>query len=239
MAGLLAVALAGSAQAATMFAVQNSTGTQDMAAISDAGDIAAQGTITAAKIGVNVATPDSGLAVAETTTNAVRGIISSQHNDGIQAAYILFRKSRGTSTAVAPGAFAAMVKTGDYTGSLDASGWDGYNYLNGAGAAFLVDGPVVQGDPTITPQGLATYPGRVPTAFVVLTGNKTGSLAASGRGERFRVASDGRLRISNQPAAPVSGTTACTAGDLILDAANASLYLCTAAPNTWKKATFN
>lgn len=41
MASILAVALAGSAQAATMFAVQDSTGTQDMATISDTGDVAA------------------------------------------------------------------------------------------------------------------------------------------------------------------------------------------------------
>lgn len=40
MAGFLAMALAGSAQAATMFAVQNAGGTADMATISDAGDIA-------------------------------------------------------------------------------------------------------------------------------------------------------------------------------------------------------
>jgi hypothetical protein len=39
MAGILALALAGSAQAATMFAVQNAGGTQDMAAISDTGDM--------------------------------------------------------------------------------------------------------------------------------------------------------------------------------------------------------
>ncbi len=43
MAGLMAVALAGSAQAATMFAVQNAGGTSDMAAIADTGDITSQG----------------------------------------------------------------------------------------------------------------------------------------------------------------------------------------------------
>lgn len=44
MAGLLAVSLAGSAQAATMFAVQNSGGV-DQAAITDTGDITANGTL--------------------------------------------------------------------------------------------------------------------------------------------------------------------------------------------------
>jgi len=43
MVGFMAVALAGSAQAATMFAVQNSGGTADMTAISDAGDITTAG----------------------------------------------------------------------------------------------------------------------------------------------------------------------------------------------------
>lgn len=42
-AGFMAMALAGSAQAATMFAVQNASGTQDMATISDTGDIAGAG----------------------------------------------------------------------------------------------------------------------------------------------------------------------------------------------------
>lgn len=45
MAGILAVTLAGSAQAATMFAVQDSTGTIDKAAISDAGDLTMAGKI--------------------------------------------------------------------------------------------------------------------------------------------------------------------------------------------------
>ena len=62
---------------------------------------------------------------------------------------------------------------------------------------------------------------------------------ATARAERLRIAGDGRLRLSNQPAAPVSGSTACTAGDMILDAANGFLYLCTVTGNTWKKAKFN
>jgi hypothetical protein len=48
MAGLLAVALSGSAYAAgnTMFAVQDATGTTDLAIITDVGDINANGTVT-------------------------------------------------------------------------------------------------------------------------------------------------------------------------------------------------
>lgn len=59
------------------------------------------------------------------------------------------------------------------------------------------------------------------------------------RNEKLRINGDGSIRLSNQPAAPVSGTTACTVGDMILDAPNGFLYLCTVTGNTWKKATFN
>jgi hypothetical protein len=59
------------------------------------------------------------------------------------------------------------------------------------------------------------------------------------RNEKLRINGDGSIRLSNQPAPPVSGTTACTAGDMILDAPGGFLYLCTVTGNTWKKATFN
>lgn len=54
--------------------------------------------------------------------------------------------------------------------------------------------------------------------------------------ERLRISSDGRLRLSNQPAAPANNAT-CAVGDLILDAAGGYLYLCTAT-NTWKRTSF-
>jgi len=59
------------------------------------------------------------------------------------------------------------------------------------------------------------------------------------RNEKLRINGDGSIRLSNQPAAPVSGTTPCTVGDMILDAPGGFLYLCTVTGNTWKKATFN
>lgn len=56
------------------------------------------------------------------------------------------------------------------------------------------------------------------------------------RTEHMRLTGDGRLRLTNQPAAPANNA-ACTAGDLILDAAGGYLYLCTAT-NSWKRAAF-
>lgn len=55
--------------------------------------------------------------------------------------------------------------------------------------------------------------------------------------EKLRIAGDGRLRLSNQPSAPANNA-ACTTGELILDAANGYLYLCTAT-NTWKRTVFS
>jgi len=232
LAAAAVTALAAPAMAADKLIVKNAAGTADVFKVGDTG------IVNAGKIGLGVTTPEVSLHAAETTTSASRGLLTAQHNDGAQASYVLFRKSRGTNPNLVPQTLnaGAMVLTNDFIASLDAQGWDGYNYVNSAGAAFQVDGTVVQGDPVITPTGLATYPGRVPMAFVVLTGNKTGTLAANGRGERFRITSDGRMRLSNQPAAPANNAT-CTVGDMILDAPNGFLYLCTAT-NSWKRTSF-
>ncbi len=223
-------ALAAPAMAADKLIVKNAGGTADVFKVDDTG------VGIATKMGFGVTNPEVTVHAAETQTGA-RGFLSAQHNDGAHAPYMLFRKSRGTNPNLVANTFnaAGKVQLGDYTGSLDAQGWDGYNYLNAAGAAFVVDATPTEGAVAAN-TALGTYPGRIPTAYVVLTGNKTGNLAAFGRAERFRVASDGRLRLSNQPAAPANNAT-CTAGDLILDATNGHLYLCTSA-NSWKRASF-
>jgi len=258
LAAAAMVALAAPAMAANdKLIVKNSGGVGTAFKVDDAGTVTVRnaadtadvftikntGVAAGAKLGFNVANPEVTVHAAETQTGA-RGFLTAQHNDGAHAAYMLFRKSRGTNTNLVPNTFdnAAKVILGDFPGSLDAQAWDGYNYLGSAGAAFMVDGTPVQGAvSTGYASGLndAAYPGRIPMAYVVYTGQKGGPLATNGRGERFRIASDGRMRLSNQPAAPVSGTTACTVGDMILDAPNGFLYLCTVTGNTWKKATFN
>lgn len=73
----------------------------------------------------------------------------------------------------------------------------------------------------------------IPTYFAF----ETAPVGSATRFERLRIASDGRIRLSNQPAAPANNSP-CTIGDLILDAANGYLYLCTGT-NSWKRATFS
>ncbi len=65
---------------------------------------------------------------------------------------------------------------------------------------------------------------------------QTTASGSTTRTEHLRLTGDGRLRLTNQPAAPANNAT-CTAGDLILDAAGGYLYLCTAT-NSWKRAAF-
>lgn len=57
--------------------------------------------------------------------------------------------------------------------------------------------------------------------------------------EKMRLTSDGRLRLTNQPAAPTSGVTACTVGDMILEASGRRLWLCYSTPNSWASISFS
>ncbi len=210
IAAVLAVSalMAGSAFGAEKLAVKDTLGSTTVFAVDELG------TATAKKIGVGTTNPISAIHAMETSsTDAFRGILSAQHSTGPQAAQIQFRKSYGTESVP------LAVANGAYIGAFDTQAYDGSAYLNPAAFGFAVDNTVSTGS--------------VPTAFTVFTGYKIGN---PGRAERFRVASDGRLRLSNQPAAPAM-TSACTAGDLILDAPGAALYLCTAS-GAWRKATF-
>lgn len=128
---------------------------------------------------------------------------------------MIFASSRGSK------AVPADLVPGDRIGYLVFGGFAGGTQRNTGAINGMVDAG------TVSSTSLPTYLQFMTTA--------NGSTA---RAERLRIAGDGRIRLSNQPAAPVSGTTACTAGDMILDAANSKLYLCTAAPNTWKSLTF-
>jgi len=234
LAAAAMTALAAPAMAADKLVVKGTDGTTTVFKVDDGGVAAG------VKIGFNVANPEVTVHSAETQTGA-RGFLTAQHNNGAHAAFMLFRKSRGTNTNLVPNTYdaAAKVILGDFPGSLDAQAWDGYNYLGSAGAAFTVDVAPTEGAVSTGYAGGVNdvnYPGRVPMAYVVYTGKKGGSLATNGRGERFRIASDGRLRLSNQPTAPANNAT-CTVGDIILDAPNAFLYLCTAT-NSWKRTSF-
>jgi hypothetical protein len=97
MASILAVALAGSAQAATMFAVQNAAGTQDMAAITDTGDITAVGKFSSGLNNVPVGSIGTAIAGAAGTLHvATLGGVQAD------ASLIAQHTSTSTSSAFAP-----------------------------------------------------------------------------------------------------------------------------------------
>lgn len=114
--------------------------------------------------------------------------------------------------------------------SLIGFGWNGTAYggtdpAQNSGAALI--GMYAAETHTTTAKG----------AYIAF---QTSKKQTATRNEKMRINDDGSIRLSNQPAAPVSGTTVCVAGDMILDAANGFLYLCTnATGSVWKKATFN
>jgi len=145
------------------------------------------------------------------TTNLVTSI--SVYKD--QARYA-FRRANGTPSAP------AALASGDTIGNLNFRGYNGSDWNPGASA-----GIVVQAEEAFTP---TTGAGRM-MFFTQASG-----VTPTGGNEKFRIAGDGRLRISNQPAAPANNAT-CVKGDLILDATNGFLYLCTAT-NSWKRAAF-
>jgi hypothetical protein len=126
---------------------------------------------------------------------------------------MLFRYNKGTKAAP------AAVAVGDRLGFLVFGGYSGSAVVHTAAINSLVDAG------TVSSTSLPTY-----LQFMTTPNGSTA------RQERLRIAGDGRLRLSNQPAAPANNDT-CTVGDLILDAANGYLYLCTAT-NTWQRAQF-
>lgn len=83
--------------------------------------------VSVAKIGVSstyaVTTPATDFHVATSSESSPRGIMSSQHNDGIDGARIHGRKSRGTLTSP------SIVQSGDMLTRWVASGYDGASYL--------------------------------------------------------------------------------------------------------------
>lgn len=133
----------------------------------------AAGTITVdelnVRMGVGTSTPQSQLHVSSLTSDSTRGILSAQHNTGAHAAYMLFRKSRGTEASP------TAVQSGDYIGLSEMQAYDGSAYQKPATFGMIVDGVVSSGS--------------VPTAFIVGTGYATGA----SRAERMRISSTGDI----------------------------------------------
>lgn len=236
MTAVAVAALAAPAMAADKLIVQNAAGTANVFKVDDTGYVTATGAnfgtgiITGAgmvfnntlkRFGYGTTNP---LTAMQITTdepdsgNASRGLTLAQHGTNVAASVIAINRSRGTE------AIPSNLAQGDNIAAFHAKPYDALNlagnwYMPTATFAFMVDG--------------ATSNGVAPTAMQFFTGSN-----AATRTEKFRIASDGRLRISNQPAAPAS-TTACTIGDLIFDVASGYLYLCSSATSPyWKRATF-
>jgi hypothetical protein len=110
----------------------------------------------------------------ETATNAPRGIINSQHNDGVQDARFYFRKSRGTL------ANPTAIQSGDSLGTLWFSGYDGTDYLDMASIAVVSEGTVASS--------------RVPTRMVFSTASDA---SPSVLAERMRISSNGNVGIGS------------------------------------------
>jgi len=228
MVGILAVALAGSAQATTtMFAVQNST-PADVFAVADDGQVTANGLTfkpATKKFGFGTTNPLSTLHVVDTAASFDRGLTIQQAVPGAAAAVINIKKSSGTEAS--PG-FPAPV-TGSNVAAIHGQVWDGNVNANTGG--YVATASIFWAT-----EPAASYTlNNIPTYIALATGNGDAS-ASLPKTERFRITSDGRMRLYNQPAAPANNAT-CTQGDMILDAANANLYLC-ASTNSWRKLTF-
>lgn len=74
-------------------------------------------------VGIGTLTPGSLLHVAETSTSAVRGVLSAQYSASTDGGRVIGRKARGTLAAP------TIVTTGDTLASWIAEGYDGAAYL--------------------------------------------------------------------------------------------------------------
>lgn len=238
MKGIVAVlavsaVMAGSAVAADKLKVMDSTGNTTMFSVEDNGNFSVPGSLkydNASKfLGIGTATPQAVFHANYKTAFAPFLLERELDNNGavsltadnfggngagsLTGSGMLFRFAKGTKAAP------ANVAPGDRLGFLVFGGSAGGAMRHTVAIDAMVDAG------TVSSTSLPTY--------VQIATTPNGSTA---RAERLRIGSDGRIRLSNQPAAPVA-TDACTTGDLILDAPNGYLYLCTAS-GAWKRATF-
>ena len=143
----------------------------------------------AGRAGFNNTDPVGELEVfSNSTSNANRGITSTQSSNGVQGALFGFRKSRGTR-----GSETAVVD-GDFGFVMDAWFHDGSTFVNGARIAARVNGAVSTG---VIPADLVFYTGiaslteglRLLSTLVLVTGGLT-SAGASQIGVRTGTANN-------------------------------------------------
>lgn len=224
IAAILAVSalMVGAASAADKLVVKGTDGTTDVFKVADDGQItAANLTFKPAtkKFGFGTTDPKTSLHIVELSSPFDRGLTIGQHDASTAAAVINIKKSGGTdaSPSLTPsGANVAAFHAQVYDGNTTIANANGFS----ANASFFFFA-----EP-------GTYGvGNIPTGIRFETG-----ISQTLRKERVRITSDGRLRLSNQPTAPANNA-ACTVGDMILDAPNGFLYLCTAT-DSWKRTSF-
>ncbi len=175
------LAAAGQALATDKLIVQDSTGTNTVFKVDDTG------MVTATKFGLGTTNPQASFESSETTTSAARGVMVSQHNDGAQAASIVFVKSRGTLAAP------TSPIANDYIGLFQAQYWNGTAYDRGAQFGFRNDA--------------AVSAGSFPTAIMFYTGSSSANLK-----EGLRISSTGSVVAGNLGGA-AAGALATTATD--------------------------
>jgi hypothetical protein len=154
--------------AADKLVVMDATGTIEEFAVTDTGDINANGKIILGR--GFTPTPLSAASRIEISSNAFTEFYVTSHNTTGNPSLVLY-KSRGDMTTP------TIVGDGDFTGSFFARGFDGSAYRNVGGVRFAVDGSPAAG----------SVPGRV-----------TFHTTAPGAGsftERMRIASSGYVGI--------------------------------------------
>ena len=248
LAAAAVVALAVPAMGADKLIVKNAAGTADVFKVSDDGSFTGGSFVydaTNKKLGSGLSVghaPEASFHITDFSGIASRGAIIGQHNDGAQAANLIFRKTRGTDLAP------TIVSALDYIGSFHANAFDGVDLETPASVFFRIDNtPAVDNIPTsiIFGTGGNSKGGASPY-------NKTNRLIMYSNGivgvgttettapTMTGAAANGKLYMAGDtmrlatPRTPSPSTSACNQGEISWD--SSYIYVCTAT-NTWKRST--
>lgn len=200
---LSALVMVSQAGAADKLVVKGTDGTTNKFVVDDTGAVTASGNVIAPKLGLGTTNPLTTFHNAEQSTSASRGVLVAQHNDGAQAANILFRKSRGTEASP------IVPILGDYIGIFTAQYWNGVSYDRPAQFGFRSDAAGYAGQTA----GTTTMPNMI----VFFTGASTQAGDPNIMTERARISSQGNVVVGN------SGGVATA--DLATNASNGFLYI--------------
>jgi len=248
LAAAAVVALAVPAMAADKLIVRNDGNTADVFKVDGTGMVTAN-VFTVDTVNKKVGSGLSAGHAAEASFHVVdllgvaaRGVIVAQHNDGGQAANVIFQKSRGNDIL----ANRTMPIFKDFVGAFHGAGWDGAKWITSNTINFQVDG--------------APATDKVPMAMLFSTGENSNTVAGViTKVARMYIGSNGKVGVGGgfTPDTPpvLSGTgvlhvkgdiirlegtrtpaqaSACNAGEIAWDAS--FMYVCTAT-NTWKRAS--